>query len=135
MEGFRFHYDIRVRWPEVDGQLIVYNANYLMYLDLAFQEFFRHELKLYGEVPTTVLAKTTLQYHKSARFEDDLSIWVRTNRIGNTSIVLDFAITRQDELIFEAQSIYVHVDGAGTPSPVPDDWRAALTGYEQGEAV
>jgi len=32
---------IRVRWGEVDGQGVVFNANYLMYADVAVTEFMR----------------------------------------------------------------------------------------------
>jgi acyl-CoA thioester hydrolase len=40
-EGYPFVHTLRVRYAEIDGQKIVYNAHYLTYLDLAFTEYFR----------------------------------------------------------------------------------------------
>ena len=36
-----FFCPVRVRYGEVDQQGIVYNGNYVVYTDLAFEEFFR----------------------------------------------------------------------------------------------
>jgi len=131
MEGFRYHYDLEVRWSEVDAQRIVFNANYLMYLDLAYQEFFRSELRLYDDVPTTVIATSTQTFLKPARWRDQLSIWVRPKRIGNTSVTLEFVMTREGEPIFRAETVYVHVDGNGRPEPIPAFWRERLMAYQE----
>ncbi|ACV59418.1 acyl-CoA thioesterase [Alicyclobacillus acidocaldarius] len=131
MEGFRYHYDLEVRWSEVDAQRIVFNANYLMYLDLAYQEFFRSELGLYDDVPTTVIATSTQTFLKPARWRDKLSIWVRPKRIGNTSVTLEFVMTREGEPIFRAETVYVHVDGNGRPEPIPAFWRERLMAYQE----
>lgn len=131
MENFRFHYDLRVRWSEVDGQGIVYNPNYMMYIDLAYGEYCWRELRLWDALPPTVLAKSTVQFRQSARFDDLLQVWVRTTRIGNSSFTLNFVITRDGQPIFEAESIYVHVDlTSGLSQPVPDEWRRKIAAYE-----
>ncbi|SIS54356.1 acyl-CoA thioesterase [Alicyclobacillus vulcanalis] len=131
MEGFRYHYDLEVRWSEVDAQRIVFNANYLMYLDLAYQAFFRDELQLYDDVPTTVIATSTQTFLKPARWRDKLAIWVRPKRLGNTSVTLEFVMTREGEPIFRAETVYVHVDDNGRPARIPDRWRDALAAYQE----
>ncbi|WP_062309701.1 acyl-CoA thioesterase [Alicyclobacillus sendaiensis] len=131
MEGFRYHYDLEVRWSEVDAQRIVFNANYLMYLDLAYQEFFRSELRLYDDVPTTVIATSTQTFLKPARWRDKLSIWIRPKRIGNTSVTLEFVMTREGEPIFRAETVYVHVNENGRPEPIPAFWRERLRAYQE----
>lgn len=40
-----FQYRLRVRYSEVDSQGIVFNANYLNYLDVAITEYFRSKRK------------------------------------------------------------------------------------------
>ena len=40
-ESFRLAHTLRVRWAEVDPQSIVFNANYLMYFDVAATEYWR----------------------------------------------------------------------------------------------
>lgn len=132
MDNFRFHHELRVRWSEVDGQQIVFNANYLMYMDIAYAEYLRRELALSNGLPTTVLAKSTLQFRQSAVFDDILQIWVKTSRIGRSSMQVDFLITRDGEVLFEAESIYVYIDTeTGRPATVPDAWREKIEAYEQ----
>lgn len=129
---FRYAYELRVRWSEVDGQQIVYNANYLAYLDLAFSEYFRRELKLVEGIPPSVIAKSTLEFKSSARFDDILKIWAKVVKIGTKSFTMQFRITRDDEVLFEAETIYVYIDAEGKSSPVPDAWKAAIEAYEWG---
>ncbi|MFD1673770.1 acyl-CoA thioesterase [Alicyclobacillus fodiniaquatilis] len=132
MDNFRFHHELRVRWSEVDGQQIVFNANYLMYMDIAYAEYLRRELVLSNGLPTTVLAKSTLQFRQSAVFDDILQIWVKTSHIGRSSMQVDFLITRDGEVLFEAESIYVYIDTeTGRPATVPDAWREKIEAYEQ----
>ena len=133
MDGFRFHHDLRVRWEEVDGQLVVFNGNYLTYMDIAYGEYLRRELQISRGMPNTVIAKTTLEFKKPAQFDEWLSVWVRTAKIGRASITLDFAITREETSLFQAQTVYVYVDAAtGKTRSVPDGWRTAIHNYEQG---
>ena len=40
-QDFRFHHKIRVRFSETDLQGIVFNANYLIYCDVAWTEYLR----------------------------------------------------------------------------------------------
>lgn len=132
MEGYRFHHDLRVRWSEVDGQQIVFNANYMNYMDIAYAEYLRRDLKLVKGMPATVMAKSTLEFKQSGRFDDELHIWVRTSRIGRSSMTVDFAITRDgDELLLTAQTVYVYIDDQQRPISVPDAWREAIETYEE----
>ena len=40
-EDFRFFFPFRVRYAEVDGQNVVFNAHYLTYFDTSITEYFR----------------------------------------------------------------------------------------------
>ncbi|QQE79854.1 thioesterase family protein [Alicyclobacillus sp. SO9] len=133
MENYRFHHDVRVRWSEVDGQRIVFNGNYLTYMDIAYAEYLRRELKLSDGMPDTVIAKTTLEFKQSAQFDDVLSVWLRTSRIGQTSMTVDFVITRFEQVLFNAQTVYVYVNSeTKQPAAVPDSWRHTIEVYERG---
>lgn len=133
MKPYRYQYPLKVRWSEVDGQGIVFNANYLMYLDLAYQEYLRRAVKVSEGMPKTVLAKSTLTFKASAKFDDDLKVSVHTANIGRTSMTVQFRMTREDDLLFEAENIYVYVDDTEhKPIMVPNDWRNAIADYEQG---
>lgn len=114
-EGFRFSHRLKVRYSEIDGQKIVFNAHYLTYLDVAVTEYFQEGLELdvveLADQGTFdfVVAKTTLAYKSSARLNDWLTIWCRTSKIGNSSMIMEFQIIREGEStpLLEAEIIYV----------------------------
>ena len=88
---FRLFHRLRVRWAEVDMQKIVFNAHYLAYFDLAINDYWRalampYEdamLQLGGEL---YLKKATIEYHGSARFDDQLDVALKCGRIGTSSM-------------------------------------------------
>ncbi|MCL6548702.1 MAG: acyl-CoA thioesterase [Alicyclobacillus sp.] len=136
MDGFRYRYPLRVRWAEVDAQGIVFNANYLTYLDCAFFEYLRSGLGVDpGSTLHTVVVKTTLEFHRPARFDDELEVWVRTAAVGRTSLTLEFVICRGEERLLDARTVYVNVDPhSGRPAPVPAEWRERIRAVEGLEA-
>ncbi|MCL6452978.1 MAG: acyl-CoA thioesterase [Alicyclobacillus sp.] len=134
MHPYRFSHDLRVRWAEVDAQRIVFNAHYLTYVDIAFAEYLRRGLQVSdGEMLHTVIARTTLNFRQPAHYDELLTIWVRTARIGRTSLTVLFCICRGEDVLAEVETTYVHVDvETGRPTAVPDDWREKMMAYEPG---
>lgn len=112
-----FFCPIRVRYGEVDQQGVVYNGNYVVYTDVAFEEFFRSKgysyKKLVNEHASEIChKKSTFEYISSA-FEDDmLEVGVRVIRVGNKSFTLGFEIYRQGEEdpIVTSEIVYVGYD-------------------------
>jgi acyl-CoA thioester hydrolase len=99
---FRMVHPLRVRWAEVDAQGIVFNPNYLMYCDVSVTEYWRALGCPYPSAFTergvdTFVVKATLEYHKPARFDDQLDVLVRTARIGRSSLRVLFEIYRGEE--------------------------------------
>jgi YbgC/YbaW family acyl-CoA thioester hydrolase len=134
-ESFRYQYPLRVRFAETDMQAVVFHANYLVYCDTAWTEYFREIGLPYDQVillgADTVIAKTSLTFRAPARFDDRLDICVRTTHMGNTSIRAEFAIYRGDTLLTEVDSLYVCVDPKTlTKVPVPEALRLAIQAYE-----
>lgn len=134
MEDYRFSHRLKVRYSEIDGQKIVFNAHYLTYIDVAVTEYFQqilpHEM---GTAFDFVLAKSTLEYRKAAHLNDWLTIWCRMERIGTKSMTMKFIVTREDEddPILLAEIIYVSVDPQShTPCPVPNFVRERIEQFE-----
>ena len=49
-EEFKFKFRLRVRWGECDAQGIVFNAQYMNFIEVAQAEYFRNMgLRLYSE--------------------------------------------------------------------------------------
>ena len=138
---FRFFHRLRVRWAEVDMQKIVFNAHYLMYFDTAITDYWRALALPYQDSMDQLdgdlyVVKATVEFHASARADDQLEVAMRCQRIGNSSITFQGAIFRGEEHLISGEIVYVFADPATQKSrPVPAALRETLQGFEAGEAV
>ena len=138
---FRFFHRLRVRWAEVDMQQIVFNAHYLMYFDTAVTDYWRALGLPYQEAMRLLggdlyVKKATVEFHASARLDDQIDVALRCARIGNSSMRFEGAIFRGDQLLITSELIYVFADPATqTARPVPAALRELLQGYEAGDPV
>jgi YbgC/YbaW family acyl-CoA thioester hydrolase len=140
-EDFRFFHRLRVRWAEVDMQKIVFNAHYLMYFDTAVADYWRalalpYEEAMHQLAGDLYVKKASVEFHSSARMDDQIDVGLRCARIGNSSIVFSGAIFRAEQLLITCELVYVFADPATqTSRPVPPALREILTGYEAGEPM
>jgi len=139
--NFRFFHRLRVRWAEVDMQKIVFNAHYLMYFDTAIADYWR-ALALPYQASMELLAgdlyvvKATVEFHASARVDDQLEVAMKCSHIGTSSMVFKGGIFRGDEHLITGELVYVFADPATQKSrAVPQALREIVLGYEAGEAV
>jgi YbgC/YbaW family acyl-CoA thioester hydrolase len=138
---FRFFHRLRVRWAEVDMQKIVFNAHYLMYFDTAIGDYWRvlalpYEAAMQHLNGDLYVKKAGIEFHASARYDDQVDIGLKCTRIGNSSIQFGGAIFRGDELLITGELIYVFADPTSQSSrPVPPALREVLLGFEAGEPV
>jgi YbgC/YbaW family acyl-CoA thioester hydrolase len=140
-KDFRFFHRLRVRWAEVDMQKIVFNAHYLMYFDTAIADYWRALALPYEEAMHELggdlyVRKATIDFRTSARMDDVLDVGMRCTRIGNSSMVFEGGLFRQDQFLVGCELVYVFADPATqTSKPVPALLREVLTGYEAGERM
>ena len=140
-KDFRFFHRLRVRWAEVDMQKIVFNAHYLMYFDTAIADYWRalalpYEESMHAMGGDLYVRKATVDFRASARIDDVLDVGMRCVRIGNSSIVFEGGLFRQDQFLVGCELVYVFADPATqTSKPVPPALREVLLGYEAGEAM
>ena len=133
---FAFLHPLRVRWSEVDGQGIVFNPNYLVYFDIAINEYQRaigftypDGFAQFGTDMFTV--NSSVNFRSPARYDDELMIGARLAHIGRTSYRVQFAIFRDDELLADGVNVYVNATRDGhMPSPVPEPFIAKVTAFE-----
>jgi acyl-CoA thioester hydrolase len=121
---------IRVRYAEVDGQGVVFNAHWLTYFDEACTRFVEslgfgagfwiHEFDV-------MLVHAVLDWSGSARFDDWIQVEVAPVRLGRSSFDLRYRATVDRAGICEATITYVSVPpGGGAAVPIPAPVRAAL---------
>ncbi|MES2950089.1 MAG: YbgC/FadM family acyl-CoA thioesterase [Pseudomonadota bacterium] len=138
---FRFFHRLQVRWAEVDMQKIVFNAHYLMYFDTAMSDYWRklalpYEATLHALGGDLFVKKASVEYHGSARYDDQIDVGLRCARIGTSSILFEGAIFRGDTLLITSELLYVYADPASqTSQPVPAALRAVFEGFEAGQAM
>lgn len=129
-----FHHRIRVRYNECDQQNAVFNANYLVYCDVAITELWREAFGSYGAMEKLgvdlVVAESNVRYLKPARFDDEIDIAVTIERLGNTAMTTRFDITRGQEAIAIATLRHVFIAlSEGTKTPIPDAIRTPVERY------
>lgn len=140
-QDFRFLHRLRVRWAEVDMQKIVFNAHYLMYFDTAMADYWRALALPYDTTMAALqgdvyVKKASIEFHASARVDDQLDVALKCSRIGTSSMLFTGAIFRGDEHLISGELIYVFADPATqTSKPVPPALCDILTGYEAWEPM
>ena len=124
-----FVHELRVRYGECDPQGIVFNANYLLYFDVAFTELWRAAVGPWQETVEggvdAVVAEATLRFRAPARFDDELELRAQVISLGRTAITTDIDVVRGQELLVHGSLRHVCV--ATHPDPtekgLPEDVR------------
>ena len=124
-EQFWFFHPFRVRYSEIDGQGVVFNAHYLTYFDTAITEYFRAlgydqyaDAKQTGEDFHVV--KSVIEYKAPVRFDWELDVGARVARIGNSSLTFELAIFLKggQEALVTGEIVWVNTNQQ-THRPVP----------------
>jgi acyl-CoA thioester hydrolase len=137
---FKYAALTRVGFSETDAQGVVYYGRYMPYFDLARTEYHRHLGRVTLGGVDFALRAITVEYLAGARFDNLLEIFVRTARIGTTSITYEHAAYRidddgNDELMATSTATLVCIDlGERKAVPVPGAFRERVSAFE-GESV
>ena len=128
--GFAFRTDLRVRFSEIDGQSVVFNSRYLEYADVAIAEYWR---AAGVDLIDTHVVKAGVQYLRPLRYDDTVAMYVRTDRIGTSSLTTTIEMCRGDgdEAHASVELVHVLVDlTTGRPVPIGEDTRARLAALD-----
>ena len=140
-DDFRLRHRLRVRWAEVDMQKIVFNGHYLMYFDTAMGDYWRalalpYEQTMHALGGDLYVKKASVEYHGSARYDDQLEVGLQCQRIGNSSMQFVGGIFCGERLLITGELIYVYANPTTqTALPVPPSLRAIVQAFEAGEAM
>jgi acyl-CoA thioester hydrolase len=116
---------IRVRYGECDVQGVVFNANYLVYVDDVVECWLSAALEP-GALDYMV-KKALLDWDSPARMGETLDLTGTVSRWGNTSFDITVRGDVAGRSVFTATLTCVSVTpGTHTPTPVPEDVRKAL---------
>jgi acyl-CoA thioester hydrolase len=108
-----FIHELRVRYGECDPQGIVFNANYLMYFDVAFTELWRAGVGPWQEMVErgvdAVVANANIDFRAPARFDDVLQLRAEVTRLGRTAITTQIDVMREGDLLVAGRLRHVCV--------------------------
>ena len=139
---FSFFFPFRVRYSEIDGQMLVFNAHYLTYFDTAITEFFRAlpydyqgQVERRGEDYHTV--KTLVEYYAPIRFDDEIEVGVRARRASAAQAspsAWRFIPKGRDERLASGEVVWVNTDQTThRPVPLPPELVEKLQAFEDGD--
>ncbi|MEE4299424.1 MAG: thioesterase family protein [Pseudomonadales bacterium] len=141
---FPFACLFRVRYSEIDGQQIVFNAHYLTWMDTALAEYLRHLGIVYGDAREGAepvdfhTVRNLIDYHAPVRFDEVIAVCCRPGRIGRSSITFEMAIFARGDGAARATGQVVWVCagiGDHASRPIPDDMRARFDAARDAEPV
>ena len=120
-----FFHKLKVYYEDTDTGGIVYYANYLKFLERARTEALfsigYSNNKIQEEFKSLIIVKScNIEYKKSAYLEDELTIRSFVKSITRTSFFMNQIISKNNELIVEAQIHLVFINKDGKPIKIPD---------------
>jgi acyl-CoA thioester hydrolase len=121
-----FFHKIKVYYEDTDSGGVVYYANYLKFLERARTEALfsigYSNKKIKEKFNSLIIVKScNIEYKKSANLEDELKIRSFVKSITKTSFFMNQIISRDEEIIIEAQIHLVFVNENGKPVKIPDE--------------
>ncbi len=136
MSDYKFSIPIDIRYGDLDPQWHVNNARYLTFLEQARLSYLK-ELNLFSGNDflafPLIVADVHIRYLAPIMVDQPVRVWMRTEKIGNKSLVFDYEI-RDDEtqqVFASAETIMVTYDYQSQKTiPVPQTWRQIIEAYE-----
>jgi len=121
-----FFHNLKVYYEDTDSGGVVYYANYLKFLERArtealFSIGFSNK-KVQENYNSLIIVKScNIEYKKPAHLEDELKVRSFVKSITKTSFFMNQVITKDEEIIVEAQVHLVFVNKEGKPVKIPDE--------------
>jgi acyl-CoA thioester hydrolase len=117
---------LRVAWVDTDAGGRIHFTAAFRYAEQAETALFRR-LGLVDQLIDYPRRRVEADFRSVLRFEDEVSVEIRADRIGTTSITWAWEISRGGEVCVEGRHTVVHVGADGRPAPLPDEVRDRLT--------
>jgi acyl-CoA thioester hydrolase len=130
-QEFKVLRPMQTRWMDNDHYGHVNNVAYYSYFDSAVNGYLMEATGLDTRVLPAIglVAETSCRYFTELSFPDSLHIGLRVEKLGNTSVIYQLAVFRNDEIEPAAVGRFVHVyvdTRTRRPVTIPEVIRAAL---------
>lgn len=136
MSEFRFYCPLQVRYADLDAQRHVNNAKFNTYIESGRFDYLQHvglfDGQHYDELGL-IVADVHIAYLAQIELNQPLRVGVRTARIGNKSLTLEYEIQDPEtgQVFARAETVMVAYDYLTHQTvPVRSEWRAMLSAFE-----
>ena len=121
-----FFHKLKIYYEDTDSGGVVYYANYLKFLERARTEALfsigYSNKKIQDIFNSLIIVKScNIEYKKSAYLEDELKVRSFVKSISKTSFFMNQIITKEEDVIVEAQVHLVFVNNDGKPVKIPEE--------------
>ncbi len=128
---YRYFQTITTRWQDNDVFGHVNNVVYYSRIDTAVNNFLIQNgiLELGASEIVGVVAETNLRYLREIAYPDPVTVGVRVERLGTSSVRYLSAVFRADDDVASAEGFFVHVyvtRATMRPVPIPPAQRLAF---------
>lgn len=128
---YRYFQIITTRWMDNDVFGHVNNVVYYSWIDTAVNNFLiDHGILELGSSPVVgVVAETNLRYLSEIAYPSPVTVGIRVDRLGTSSVRYVCAVFRGEDDAASAEGFFVHVyveRAAMRPTPIPAAQRAAF---------
>jgi acyl-CoA thioester hydrolase len=104
----------------------VFNANYLLYFDVAFTELWREALGPWQDMVErgvdAVVAEANIRFRAPARYDDVLQLQARIAKLEGTSITTEIDVVRDGQVLVQGRLQHVFVDASTWKRTEMPDW-------------
>ncbi len=117
----------RVRYGETDQMGVAYHANYLVWCEIGRTDFIRELGTSYADLERQGLrlavADARLRYVAPARYDDDVRIETRVERVQSRTVTFGYDIVRirpqPEQRLARASIRLIALDARGAPRTLP----------------
>ena len=126
---------VRVYYEDTDVSGIVYDANYLRYMERGRSEFLRlagihHMVMLANAEPIAwTIRRMEIDYAKAARLDDNLEIHTRYRTMSGARLTGEQWVKRDGVDLVTAKVEAAIITMSGKPRRIPEDVRAKLQDF------
>lgn len=122
---------LRVRYAETDQSGIVYNANYLVWFEVARGEYFWQRGMDYGrdvEARGYVwpVTEAGLRYLAPAHYGDWVTVRMWVEELKSRALTLRYEVVRDGQTLCTGFTKHLNVDRSGRVVPIPEDLRRLM---------
>jgi acyl-CoA thioester hydrolase len=136
MSGFNFYETIQVRYNDIDAQGHVNNARYLTYIEQARFSYLTR-LGLWDGISFIdlgwIVADVHINYQVPILWGQVVRVGVRSTRLGNKSLTLEYQIEdeKTGQVMARAETVMVSYDyHTHRSTPIASVWRKKIAEFE-----